>query len=163
MQPLWAPWRSEYILRKKEDICVFCITNKVISDDEKYLILYRGNTAFVIMNKFPYINGHLLIAPFRHIHDFTLVTDEESYEIMFLLKQCTAILRKVLNPQGVNIGLNLGEAAGAGICDHLHFHALPRWIGDSSFMAVLSETRVISEHITSTYHKLKPSFSEISL
>lgn len=163
MQPLWAPWRSEYISRKKEDKCVFCIADISVSDDEKYLILYRGTNTFVMMNKFPYTNGHVLIAPLRHINEFELLTDEESYELMFLLKQCTRIIREKFCPQGVNIGLNLGEAAGAGICEHLHFHALPRWVGDSSFMAVLSETKIISEHITSTYNKLKPLFSKISL
>lgn len=159
--PLWAPWRMEYILGPKPDTCVLCLPQDDLSDDEERLVLYRGKTAFVIMNKFPYNNGHIMVAPLRHVMDLPLLTSEESMEITVLLQQCTSILREYFHPQGINIGLNLGEAAGAGIRDHLHFHIVPRWNGDSSFMAVMSETRVIPEHLASTYTKLKPLFARI--
>ena len=113
------------------------------------------------MNKFPYNNGHIMVAPLRHVMDLPLLTEEESTEIMDLLKECTSILREFFKPQGINVGLNLGEAAGAGIRDHLHFHLVPRWNGDSSFMAVMSETRVIPDHLASTYSKLKPLFARL--
>lgn len=160
-QPLWAPWRMEYILGAKPDACVLCLPTDDLSQDEERRVLYRGKTAFVIMNKFPYNNGHLMVAPFRHTMDLPLLTHEESTEIMSLLQVCTSILRKQFSPQGINIGLNLGEAAGAGIRDHLHFHLVPRWNGDSSFMAVMSETRVIPEHLAATYAKLKPLFDAL--
>lgn len=159
-QPLWAPWRMEYILGPKPDTCVLCLPQDDLSDDER-LVLHRGKTAFVIMNKFPYNSGHIMVAPLRHVMDLPLLTSEESLEITVLLQHCTSILREYFHPQGINIGLNLGEAAGAGIRDHLHFHLVPRWNGDSSFMAVMSETRVIPEHLASTYTKLKPLFARI--
>ena len=150
--PLWAPWRMDYILGPKPDSCVLCLPPDDRTHDEERLVLYRGRTAFVIMNKFPYNNGHIMVAPLRHVMDLPLLTEEESTEIMDLLKECTSIL---------NVGLNLGEAAGAGIRDHLHFHLVPRWNGDSSFMAVMSETRVIPDHLASTYSKLKPLFARL--
>ena len=159
--PLWAPWRMDYILGPKPDSCVLCLPPDDLSHDEERLVLYRGKTAFVIMNKFPYNNGHIMVAPLRHVMDLPLLAAEESTEIMELLKQCTTILREFFTPQGINVGLNLGEAAGAGIRDHLHFHLVPRWNGDSSFMAVMSETRVIPDHLASTYTKLKPLFARL--
>lgn len=152
----------EYILGAKPDECVLCLPSDDLSQDEARLVLHRGRTAFVIMNRFPYNNGHLMIAPLRHVMDLPLLTSEEAEEIMRLLQECTAILREHFQPQGINIGLNLGEAAGAGIRDHLHFHLVPRWNGDSSFMAVMSETRVIPEHLASTYVKLKPRFVRLA-
>lgn len=160
-QPLWAPWRMEYILGPKPDSCVLCLPPDDLSHDEDRLVLHRGKFAFVIMNKYPYNSGHIMVAPLRHVMDLPLLTMEESLEIMELLKGCTAILREHCNPQGINVGLNLGEAAGAGIRDHLHFHLVPRWNGDSSFMAVLSETRVIPQHLASSYGKLKPLFARL--
>ncbi len=161
-QPLWAPWRMEYILGAKPDDCVLCLPPDDVSRDEARLVLHRGKTAFVIMNRFPYNNGHLMVAPLRHVMDLPLLTGEEADEIMYLLRECTAILREHFQPQGINIGLNLGEAAGAGIRDHLHFHLVPRWNGDSSFMAVMSETRVIPEHLASTHAGLKPRFARLA-
>ena len=146
--PLWAPWRMDYILGPKPDSCVLCLPPDDLSHDEERL-------------KFPYNNGHIMVAPLRHVMDLPLLAAEESTEIMELLKQCTTILREFFKPQGINVGLNLGEAAGAGIRDHLLFHLVPRWNGDSSFMAVMSETRVIPDHLASTYTKLKPLFARL--
>ncbi|MDD6088819.1 MAG: HIT domain-containing protein [Desulfovibrionaceae bacterium] len=158
-QPLWAPWRMEYILGEKPDSCVLCLPQHDTSHDEERLVLHRGTHAFVMMNRFPYNNGHLMVAPFRHVSDLTLLSQDEMHEISDLLQMCADVIKEFSNPQGINVGLNLGEAAGAGIRDHLHFHLVPRWNGDTSFMAVMSETRVIPDHIRSTYSKLQPLFA----
>jgi len=160
MEVLWAPWRMHYILGPKPDSCVFCIEQNQVDQkyDEDRGILYRGENAFVIMNKFPYNNGHLLVASYRHTADFANLTPAESQECMHLLQVCTATLKKVLHPDGINIGLNLGEAAGAGVREHLHFHLVPRWNGDSSFMSVCGQTRIMPQLLTETYHSLKPHF-----
>jgi Diadenosine tetraphosphate (Ap4A) hydrolase and other HIT family hydrolases len=157
MKQLWCPWRIEYILGPKPDACVFCLPEHE-NEDEERLVLHRGKTVFVIMNKFPYNNGHLMVTPFRHVMNICDLTPEESQECMHYLQICTGILQKAFSPQGVNIGLNIGEAAGAGIREHLHFHLVPRWNGDSSFMAVLDEVRVMPQHLQETYTALKPHF-----
>ncbi|MDR2076941.1 MAG: HIT domain-containing protein [Desulfovibrio sp.] len=158
MKHLWCPWRLEYILGPKPEACVFCLPAHRAEDEDR-LVLHRGVWNFVIMNKFPYNSGHLMVTPFRHVMDIDDLTPEESKELFRLLQTGVRILRACLSPQGVNIGLNLGEAAGAGIREHLHFHLVPRWNGDSSFMAVMDEVRVIPEHLRSTYRILKPLFA----
>lgn len=158
MQVLWAPWRMDYILGPKPDECVFCVPSHTDEDQERK-ILFRGELAFVLMNKFPYNNGHLLVAPYRHVPCLTDLTVQESAEIMTLVTRSVAVLRQAFRPQGINAGFNLGEAAGAGIAAHLHFQLVPRWNGDASFMAVFGETRVIPEHLDSTYQRLKPLFN----
>lgn len=161
MDNLWAPWRIEYILGPKPDECVFCLPEHR-DEDEDRLILYRGELAFVIMNKYPYNNGHLMVTPFRHIMCLTQATPEETHEMATLTRECANIIKQHFNPGGINVGLNIGEAAGAGIKEHLHFHLVPRWNGDSSFMAAFSETRVIPEHLSSTYKNLKPYFDKLA-
>jgi ATP adenylyltransferase len=158
MKQLWSPWRMEYILGPKPDVCVFCLPARTDEDEER-LVLYRGTWNFVIMNKFPYNNGHVMVTPHRHVMDIADLAPEESGELFQLLQTSVRALRACLSPQGVNIGLNLGAAAGAGIREHLHFHLVPRWNGDSSFMAVLDEVRVIPEHLRSTYQALRPFFA----
>ena len=160
MEILWAPWRIEYILSKKEEHCIFCPGDERSRDKER-LILYVASHSIVLMNKFPYNNGHLLVAPTRHVSDISLITDEESKEIFYMIKTCTQILKKELNPDGFNIGLNMGKVAGAGIEEHLHFHIVPRWNGDTNFMTILGEVRVIPEHIRQTYDKLLPYFKKL--
>lgn len=161
MQNLWAPWRIDYILGPKPDACVFCLPQHTQEDRER-LVLYRGRHCFVIMNKFPYSNGHLMVTPYRHIMNLVDCSPQEMQEMMELMQQCVRIVQQLFNPAGVNLGLNIGEAAGAGIREHLHFHVVPRWNGDSSFMAVFSETRVIPEHLQASYDKFKPLFENIS-
>lgn len=160
MEVLWAPWRLDYILGPKPDQCVFCLP-ETRDEDRERLVLLRGKHSFVIMNKFPYNNGHLLVTPYRHVMNLPDLSPEITHEMMNLLQDCTAILQGQFNPQGVNIGLNIGEAAGAGIREHLHFHLVPRWNGDSSFMAVFSETRVVPEHLLAAYDRLKPHFERL--
>ena len=160
MDVLWAPWRMEYILGPKPDSCVFCIPEHTGEDRER-LVLARAGHCFVIMNKFPYNSGHLMICPYRHVSCPTELEPGESSEIMAALTACTAIVRAVFSPQGINIGLNLGEAAGAGIAAHLHFQLVPRWNGDNSFMAVFGQTHVIPELLLETYDRIKPRFTGV--
>lgn len=162
MKQLWAPWRIKYILGPKPDECVFCLP-PARDEDRLRLVLHRGVNCFVIMNKFPYNNGHLMVCPYRHVMELDCLTAEESIEMMDLLKACTTILKTHFKCEGINVGLNLGKAAGAGIKEHLHFHLVPRWNGDSSFMAVLDETRTIPQHIDETYQALLPYFNKISV
>ena len=161
MDMLWAPWRMNYILEPKPDECVFCIP-QTVEEDEERLIVHRGKTAFVIMNKFPYNTGHLLVVPFRHTWDFCELTAEENLEIASLGQMSLRALKTMSSPQGFNLGFNLGEAAGAGIKAHIHFHVVPRWNGDSSFMAVLGEVRTLPEYLAVTYAKLKPLFAALT-
>lgn len=162
MDVLWAPWRMQYILGPKPDGCVFCVPNHRDEDRDR-LILARAKHTFVIMNKFPYNNGHLMICPYRHVSCITDLDDRESREMMEALRTVTAIVKDAFTPQGVNLGLNLGEAAGAGIAAHLHFQLVPRWNGDSSFMAVMGQTRVIGELLLETYDRIKPRFENAAL
>lgn len=159
MEVLWAPWRLDYILGPKPDECVFCIPEHT-DDDAERLVLARGKFSYVIMNKFPYNNGHLMIAPYRHESNLSGLGIEESHEVMDFLRLSVAVLEQAFNPQGINTGLNIGEAAGAGIAAHLHWQIVPRWSGDASFMAVFGETTVIPEHLSSTYKRLKPLFGD---
>ena len=159
MELLWAPWRMDYILGPKPDCCVFCLPQDTSGDKER-LVLARGRHSFVIMNKFPYNNGHLMVTPFRHVSSLSALSTEENVELTRGLVFCTEVLQKAMHPQGINIGLNLGEAAGAGIAAHLHYQIVPRWNGDSSFMAVFGETRVLPQLLASTYDQLAPSFKD---
>lgn len=160
MKHLWTPWRIDYILGPKPDECVFCIP-KSTEEDKDRLILHRGKRCFVIMNKFPYNNGHLMVCPYRHVMAIEDLTPDESQELMQLLQQCSAILKEHFNCEGVNIGLNQGQAAGAGVREHLHFHLVPRWNGDSSFIAVMDEVRCIPQFLSETWQQLKPHFSKL--
>jgi ATP adenylyltransferase len=159
MEVLWSPWRLDYILGPKPEECVFCLP-KATDEDEERLVLHRGSTCFVIMNKFPYNNGHLMVCPLRHTSCLTTLTEEELVESARLVRMAVSVLHEAFNPQGVNVGLNLGVAAGAGIAAHLHWQLVPRWSGDASFMAVFAETTVIPEHLQSTYNRLKPLFEK---
>ncbi len=158
MKHLWAPWRIDYILGPKSGTCVFCLPEDR-AEDATRLVLCRGKHSFVIMNKYPYNNGHIMVAPLRHTTDFAALTPEESREIMWFMQKSSAILLGHFNAQGLNVGLNLGEAAGAGIREHLHFHLVPRWNGDSSFIAVTAEVRVVPQHLDESYASLRPAFA----
>jgi len=157
MDVIWAPWRIEYIKRKKEKECIFC-TGAREERDRENLILLRGTTSFIIMNRYPYSNGHLMIVPYRHVKELGELSREENLELMNLTTKSIEILRADLNPDGFNIGMNLGRAAGAGIDDHLHFHIVPRWSGDTNFMPVIADVKVMPEHLDETYRKLVRHF-----
>jgi ATP adenylyltransferase len=159
MKVLWAPWRMEHVLGTAPAPrgCLFEPSGS--SPQEKaLLLLFRDETTVVLLNRFPYANGHLLLAPRRHLADLTELSEEESRRLMTMLTSCCTILRRHLNPQGINIGLNLGTSAGAGIADHLHFHLVPRWEGDHNFMTVCAEIRTIPQHIERTFDLLAPDF-----
>ena len=161
MKVLWAPWRMEYILDdEKGDGCIFC-TGEDRSEDEHRLILYKGSLSMVMMNRFPYINGHLLVAPVRHVSGLDFLSDDETLDILLMVRKSIGILKKTMNPEGFNVGLNLGRVAGAGMEEHMHFHIVPRWNGDTNYMTVFGEVRVIPEHLQETFKKLRPSFDNL--
>lgn len=157
MERLWAPWRLEYITAAKVEGCIFCVFPGQESDRENR-ILCRSEHAYVIMNAFPYSNGHLLIPPYRHVADLSELTDAESLEIMQLTQKSLAALKETFNPDGFNIGVNQGTAAGAGIADHVHLHIVPRWNGDTNFMPLFADVKVIPEALETTYDKLRTAF-----
>jgi len=160
MEKIWAPWRMEYIERCDEQKgCIFCDLPKT-DNDRVNLILFRGEHSFVIMNKFPYTAGHLMAAPYRHTSDLNDLSDMELTDISINVRRCINVLKKAMSPQGFNVGANLGRAAGAGIIDHVHYHIVPRWNGDSNFMPVIGDIRVVSEGLEKTYDKLYPIFFE---
>lgn len=156
MERIWAPWRLEYVAAgcdKKSDGCLFC--NKFSSkDDQRNFVVKRSENAFIMLNIFPYNNGHLMIAPARHVADIEELSKAEKEEMFDLLVEAKVMLKSVLNPDGFNIGINCGDIAGAGIADHIHIHIVPRWKGDTNFMPVLSDTRVIPQSLNSLYEKL---------
>jgi len=161
MKTLWAPWRMEYILSsEKEDGCILCPGEDRSRDDER-LILHVGKRTMVIMNKYPYINGHLLVAPVRHVGGMEDLSEEEMLDLMTMVRTSIGVLRRHMNPDGFNVGLNLGRVAGAGLEDHLHFHVVPRWSGDTNFMAVFGDVRVIPQHIRETYGALRSYFDRL--
>ncbi len=157
MEYLWAPWRMEYIVSPKPSGCIFCEKPRQDCDREN-LILYRGQSCFVILNFYPYNNGHLMVVPYRHLAKLEELSETEQHEMMALLSRCTAILNKALKPDGMNIGMNLGKTAGAGIDDHLHFHIVPRWNGDTNFMPVTGHTKVLPQGLFESFDALKPLF-----
>jgi ATP adenylyltransferase len=159
MQQLWAPWRITYITNEKEDGCIFC-NRQHDGDDQERLVLHRGKHTIVMLNKYPYNNGHLMVAPKRHVGSLEDLKPEEMNELMAAIRRCCVLLKKTLTPDGFNIGANLGTVAGAGIEDHIHFHVVPRWLGDTNFMPILAETRVIPEHLAETYNRLSELFKD---
>jgi ATP adenylyltransferase len=150
----------DYILGDKEKGCIFCEKLKKKKDKEN-LILYQNQYAFVMMNKFPYNNGHVMVVPKRHCHDLEELSDYELRELFHLLKASTQILKSSLRPHGFNIGINIGRAGGAGE-EHIHFHIVPRWIGDTNFMPILGETKIIPEYLERTYQKLHSAYLGLS-
>ncbi len=161
MEVLWAPWRMDYILSNdKQPGCIFC-TDDNRENDEDRLILYVGEKSMVMMNKYPYANNHLLVAPIRHCHGLDMLDNDEKLDLMVMVDSSIEILKTVSKPEGFNVGLNLGKAAGAGVEEHLHFHIVPRWNGDINFMTAVSDIRVIPEHIRETYKTLKPHFDKL--
>jgi ATP adenylyltransferase len=148
-RPLWAPWRIEYIKGPKPDECIFCAASRT-DDDAAARVVDRGDRCFTMLNAFPYAGGHLMVAPHRHIGDLEACEPDELHDLMALTQRAIRALREVASPHGFNVGLNLGKVAGAGFGDHLHLHLVPRWEGDTNFMPVVADTRVISEALEAT-------------
>jgi ATP adenylyltransferase len=138
--------------------CIFCLAHTNPAGDANNFVLYRGESNFIILNRYPYISGHLMIAPNAHLSEFDVAPKTTTDEMMDLAKRCQATLREIYQPDGFNIGMNLGRAAGAGVADHFHLHIVPRWNGDTNFMSTVGETRVLPEDLDTTFHKLKSKF-----
>lgn len=171
MDYLYTPWRYQFISSIKADaVCIFCLAANLRKEgndprettDREWLVLHRGKHAFVILNRYPYTNGHLMIAPFDHIADLASCSVPLLSEIMGMCKRAESALKKVYHPDGFNVGLNLGKSAGAGVEGHLHFHMVPRWIGDANFVSVIGETRLLPETLETTFGKLLPLFQRES-
>ena len=160
MDKLWAPWRIDYIRSEKEEGCIFC-DKPANGDDRTMLILYRGENSFVLMNLYPYNNGHLMIAPYQHTGNTQELSYSSRSEIMELADQAMTIQKNVMNADGFNYGANIGYSGGAGIADHIHFHIVPRWAGDTNFMPVVGHTKVQVQGLRETYDDLKPHFDKL--
>jgi len=160
MNKLWAPWRMDYIRTPKEDGCIFCKKHQSTKDREN-LLLFRGEESFVLMNLYPYSNGHLMISPYKHTSDTNDISEIGNQEIMFLANKSMNIIKKIMGADGFNMGANLGKASGAGIEEHIHYHIVPRWIGDTNFMPVAGNTKVMVEGLQETWDSIKPQFDLI--
>jgi len=154
MQQMWTPWRMPYIRREQRPGCIFCEMLDA-EDDRGQLVLHRSELAFLVLNKYPYNNGHLMAVPYRHMDTVESLTPEETVDTMALVSLGIRALRLTSKPEGFNIGVNIGKIAGAGVLDHVHIHVVPRWGGDTNFMPVLADVRLIPQHLNETYDELK--------
>lgn len=157
MKNLWAPWRMEYIGAEKKKECIFCIKD-LTEEDVKRRVIHRGRHSFVILNTFPYNSGHIMVAPYQHVACLTALPEEAMEDLFQTVRTSIGVLKEIFSPEGLNVGLNLGKAAGAGIEEHLHVHVVPRWGGDCNFMPVLADTKVLPEHLDATRDKLMRAF-----
>jgi ATP adenylyltransferase len=156
---LWAPWRLQYIKGEKPDECIFC--TKPALDDEAALIVRRGEHCFVMLNAYPYTSGHVMVAPYEHTPDLDRLAQPTAGELMDLTQESIKAIRAAYGPEGFNVGANLGTVAGAGIAGHVHFHVVPRWEGDTNFMSVIGEVRVLPEALEDTQRSLKQAFGKL--
>mgnify|MGYP000706048588 CR=1 FL=1 len=157
LEHIWSPWRMEYIRRSSKSTgCIFC--NALKHDSDEYLIVKREPTAFVILNRYPYTSGHVMCVPYAHVSRLQDLPQSSRAEMMELVNQSVQVLQKVYHPEGFNVGMNLGEAAGAGVADHLHMHIVPRWGGDTNFMSAVGRTRVLPELLEDTYQRVKEAW-----
>jgi len=157
---IWAPWRAEFVLSKKEKGCILCNRLKM-KDSVKNLIVHRGKKAFVILNKYPYNAGHIMVVPQRHVAHLEKLTEAEAAEFFELTRMAVTVIKRALRPHSLNIGMNLGRTSGAGIPDHLHMHIVPRWQGDANFMPIIGKTKVISVPLEPVYDALKKEFDKL--
>jgi ATP adenylyltransferase len=153
MKQLWAPWRLKYIEQGNTEGCIFCVKPGESRDAENYIV-HRGRLAFVMLNLYPYTGGHMMVAPYEHAGSLEALSGDQLFELVDLTRQATRALRLAFHPDGFNVGLNIGEAAGAGFGDHVHVHVVPRWAQDTNFMPVLTDTKIISEALDETYERL---------
>lgn len=161
MDFLWTPWRYAYITAADADkACIFCEA-LAAKDDRKAGVVCRSRTCFVILNRFPYTSGHMMIVPTQHVDELRKLPQEAAQEMMVLAQQMESVLREVYRPDGINLGMNIGKAAGAGVAGHIHMHILPRWVADANFMTVVGETRVVPESLDTTYERISARLREI--
>ncbi|MBM3775908.1 MAG: HIT domain-containing protein [Acidobacteria bacterium] len=162
MDYVWTPWRYQYVSRAQPgDPCIFC-SRTGSGRDREHFILHRGQRNFIILNRFPYTAGHLMVAPFEHVATLAQAPPETVTEMMLLARRADQLLAQIYKPEGMNLGINEGACAGAGVAGHLHMHVLPRWTGDASFMTTIAETRLLPEDLNTTYEKLRGAFAETS-
>jgi ATP adenylyltransferase len=158
---LWSPWRLEYITRSdKPDGCIFCLDTR--PGEAASLLVFEGRTSYVILNLYPYNNGHLMVVPFRHVGSLAALTPDEMVEVGVLTQRCETALEEAYRPHGFNIGVNLGKPAGAGVLDHVHVHVVPRWNGDTNFMTVVGDMRVLPESLGDSAARLRPIFTRLA-
>lgn len=159
MDYLWTPWRYQYIIKTGDAVdCIFCAAGRS-TDDHAWLVVHRGARNFVILNRFPYTSGHIMVVPYEHVASLEEAADETLKEQILLARDCERHLRAIYQPDGLNLGMNIGRSAGAGIAGHIHLHMLPRWHGDTNFMTVVSETRVVPEDLEVTWERLRAAFA----
>ena len=161
MDRLWSPWRLEYVTGNKAKDCVFCLDGEDAAN-QRALIVHEGRTAFVILNLYPYNNGHLMVVPYRHLATLAALSADELQEIAALTQLSEAALTEAYQPHGINVGINLGKPAGAGVESHMHVHLVPRWNGDTNFMTVVGQMRVLPEDLASSAARLRPIFAKLS-
>lgn len=167
MQHLWSPWRSEYIAsfaetdgkNERKDECFLCAAARQADKDAETLVVARRETCFVMMNRFPYNSGHIMVAPKRHCGEISLLSDAELTDLFFTVREAERALKTAFQPHGVNVGINIGKAAGAGVPDHLHVHLVPRWEGDANFMPTIADVKIVSERLQDTFEKLRRAFA----
>jgi ATP adenylyltransferase len=157
---LWAPWRLEYLKGEKSSDCIFC-SKPALPDDEAFIV-HRGTRCYVILNAFPYTNGHVMVAPFEHVGDLRRLQADASAELMALTQRSLEAIERVYGAEGFNLGMNLGDVAGAGFAGHVHMHVVPRWKGDTNFMPVVGDTRVMPEALPDSWSKLRVAFEEVA-
>ena len=163
MDHLWSPWRLQYVTGSSAPPgCIFCAADAGADTTQASLVVYRGDACYVILNLFPYNNGHLMVVPGRHIATLGEATPDELHEMMVLTQRAEGVLRQAYQPHGINVGINSGRAAGAGVADHLHIHLVPRWNGDTNFMTTVGESRVLPEGLDATAERLRPLFEAAS-
>jgi ATP adenylyltransferase len=155
MDYLWTPWRYAYVTgAEKTSACIFCELPK-LGDDARARIVYRAKYCFIVLNTFPYTPGHVMVVPFAHLDELQKLPAEAAHELMELSQRVERVLRQLYKPDGINLGMNVGKAAGAGVAGHIHMHVLPRWVADSNFMSVVGETRILPETLEMTYERIK--------
>jgi ATP adenylyltransferase len=161
MERMWTPWRLPYILSEKQPGCIFCRMLDA-GDDRAELILLRGERAFLVLNRYPYNNGHLMAVPYRHVDSVDKLDTDELNDLMAMTALGVRVLRQAMQPEGYNIGINQGKVAGAGVADHVHQHIVPRWAGDTNYMSVLSDTRLIPQDLDDTYTQLQQALAAVT-
>ena len=161
MDHLWTPWRFHYLSSSRQEAnCIFCLLSSTDENRQSFILLRQEHT-FLVLNRFPYTTGHLMVVPHRHVATLAETSDPELREIMVVARKCEEVLREVYQPDGFNMGFNVGKSAGAGVAGHLHFHIVPRWEGDANFVSVIGQSRIIPEDLETTYDKLSPHFESV--
>ncbi len=162
MEHIWAPWRLDYVVAEKPDNCILCQKRDVPDDDIANHVLYRGSHSYVLLNAFPYNSGHVMVVPYRHLDNLTGLNAEEASEIMLIAQWCVQALQEALGAEGINLGMNIGQPAGAGIEDHIHLHIVPRWSGDTNYMTTVANTRVVPQALEESAEQLRALIQRIA-